>query len=538
MTSPGRFWAAWGTLALLIVVLYLPQIPGLVNEWTDDPDNEHGMLIPFMCAWLIWRNREQLRKTPVCVCWPALGGMLAAYLLYLVCSLGHLAVLARASFVFLFYFTVLLTLGREFERRLRFPILFLLFMVPVPVSARALVAFPLQLFASRVSAAILNGVGVVAVREGNVLHLSNMSLEVAAACSGIRSMVSYMMLGVFFSYISRNRRRVTVALLALAIPIALAANIARVVLSGLAASWFGPKTAEGFLHQASGLLMFAAGFVIFLGLNALLNRIWPAKRSAGRETEGLVASESSPARTVGSRPHPALGATTVAALLLVVGILVIQAASHRARVEIVEPRLAGLPFVIGEWRGTTTRFVENERIDQILGVDISILRVYQRDNDTVMLYVGYYGTEKGGRSSHNPESCYVGAGWTIRERGLAQLTPEGMTHPVTVNHLVTGRGEIQEELLHWYQVAGTDVVRGGIKLNLLRFWRGVLENRNDGAFIRVTSLVDPRDPERAFQLAREFAAAIIPLFPSYWPVEREASSKQATKGGQANRKGR
>jgi exosortase D (VPLPA-CTERM-specific) len=529
---PGWFWVAWGALPVLILLLFRPILPDLVHTWETDPDNAHGILVPVLSGWLIWRKRKELAGTPVRPWWPALAGVLFSLLLYALSYLGDVAVGARVSLVLLIYTTVLFTLGREYERKLRFPLLFLFFMVPVPDSLKSRVSFPLQLFASRVSAFLLDLFGIVVVREGNVLHLRETSLEVAAACSGIRSMVSYLMLGVFFSYISENRKKVTILLISLSIPIALAANVSRVTLSGVLAEWFGPETAEGFLHEASGLVMFGAGFVIFLGLNHFLNRFF----STGEKKNPPV-TEPSSGRAAAPAPLSRRGwlPLAVTGLLLVAGNLRIMTASPGGRIEIAEPRLEELPAVIDGWTGRRAYFPDEERINAILGVDISFLRVYSRGEDRVELYVGYYGTERGGRSSHNPESCYVGAGWTIDERSVMAISPEDRKRPVEVNHLVVESGERRQEMLHWYQVAGKRVVQSGFDLNLLRFWRRIAENRNDGAFIRVTSTVDPDRPERALQLVREFSEAVIPLFPDYWPEEREVQSNTATTGGQENR---
>jgi exosortase D (VPLPA-CTERM-specific) len=533
---PDWFWITWALLPVLILLLYRPILPDLIHTWDTDPDNAHGILVPFLTGWLIWRKRKELAGTPVRPWWPGLAGTLLSLLLYALCYLGDVAVGARASLVLLIYTSVLLTLGREFERKLRFPLLFLLFMVPVPDSLKSQVAFPLQLFASWVSASLLNLFGIVVVREGNVLHLRETSLEVAAACSGIRSMVSYLMLGIFFSYVSQNRKKVTILLISLSIPIALAANVARVTLSGFLAEWFGPETAEGFLHEASGLIMFAFGFVIFLALNHFLNRVYasdekrtvsPVKEFPSRGT-GAVADSPPPAR------HKWLPLVVVL-LLLVAGNIRVLTASTGGHIEIVDYRLQNMPIIIGDWTGRLTHFPDEQRINRILGVDISFLRIYKRGEDQVELYVGYYGTEQGGRSSHNPESCYVGAGWSIDERGVMKITPKDRDRPVAVNHLVVESGERRQEMLHWYQVGGDRVVQSGLHLNLLRFWRRVTENRNDGAFIRVTSTLDPERPERALQLVREFSAEVIPLFPDYWPEEREVQSNTATNGGQDSR---
>jgi exosortase len=165
---------------------------------------------------------------------------------------------------------VLLALGKDLFRVLAFPLCFLFFMVPVPDSVLGLVALPLQLMATKISTLTLHALSIPAYREGNMLYFAQTRLEVAEACSGIRSIISYTMLGVIFAHLFDTGWGRRVLLVASALPLALFANIVRVSGTGILAHFYGAAAAIGFLHEFSGLAVFAFGFVLLLGEFLLL----------------------------------------------------------------------------------------------------------------------------------------------------------------------------------------------------------------------------------------------------------------------------
>jgi exosortase len=157
-------------------------------------------------------------------------------------------------------------------------------MIPIPAIVFNQIAFPLQLFASRVGEMALTLAGVPVLREGNVMTLANTSLEVAEACSGIRSLVSLLTLAIVYGYFLERRAWLRVVLVCAAIPIAIAANGVRVAGTGLAAHFVGPSAATGFFHAFSGWLV----FVVALALLVVVHRaaIWIARPRAPRTPTG------------------------------------------------------------------------------------------------------------------------------------------------------------------------------------------------------------------------------------------------------------
>jgi exosortase len=162
---------------------------------------------------------------------------------------------------------ILFLAGRAYLRILVFPLAFLLFMIPLPAIVFNQIAFPLQLLASRLGEMTISASGVPVLREGNVLLLPGRTLEVAEACSGIRSLLSLLMLAIVLGYFSERRIGPRVAIAIAAIPIAVIANAVRVAGTGLASYWISPAAAEGFFHSFSGWLMFVVALVGLLAVH-------------------------------------------------------------------------------------------------------------------------------------------------------------------------------------------------------------------------------------------------------------------------------
>jgi len=193
-------------------------------------------------------------------------------LLYL---LGHLATeffTMRFSLLVVLGGIILFLLGKEFFKALLFPLAFLIFMIPIPSVLMDRVTFPMQIFASKVAAGSLDLIGIPVLREGNIIQLANTSLEVAEACSGIRSLISLLALSVVFAYFSQNTTWKRVVLVLSTFPIAIVANAARVTGTGILAHHYGDKVAQGFFHGFSGWILFVVAFVCLFLLGALLSR--------------------------------------------------------------------------------------------------------------------------------------------------------------------------------------------------------------------------------------------------------------------------
>jgi exosortase len=275
-------------LAGLLVALYHEILFRLGVQWWTDPDYSHGFLVPFLSAYFVWERRGKLMALPAVPSFWGIGLLGFGLLMLFIGTVGAELYTQRTSLIVVLAGLVLLVLGREFLRVLAFPIAFLLFMVPLPAIVVNLVAFPLQMFAAKTAAFCLYNFGIPVLREGNLILLSGTTLEVAEACSGIRSLQALLALGTVYAYFGLSGMWRRWVLVLLSIPIAIAANAFRVTGTGLLAHYWGAEAAEGFYHTFSGLMIFGVAFLLLLGAGAVLSRIGEGPRARGGTEEGTA----------------------------------------------------------------------------------------------------------------------------------------------------------------------------------------------------------------------------------------------------------
>jgi exosortase len=194
-------------------------------------------------------------------------------------TLGAEIFLARISFVLLIAGLVLLFGGWDYCRTLAFPLAFMFLMVPLPELVFSQITFPLQIVASKAAAAILPYLGVPALREGNIINLPTMPLEVAEACSGVRSLMSLSTLAIIYGYLAEKKMAIRLLLVGAAVPIAISANSIRIVGTGLLVEYWAPDKAEGFFHAFSGWLMFLASLALLFAAHRIVSRIGLSMRA-------------------------------------------------------------------------------------------------------------------------------------------------------------------------------------------------------------------------------------------------------------------
>jgi exosortase len=272
----------WGTAALgvLLALLYKDIFAALVRQWWNDPNFSHGFFVPLLSAYLAWERREALATLPAKPSWWGLAVMLGAVGILLLGTFGSELFLSRSSFIFLLAGLIIFLLGWSHFRALIFPWAFLFLMVPIPTLILNEITLPLQFLASNLGSSLLRLVGVPVLREGNVIQLPAITLEVVEACSGIRSLVSLITLAIIYCYLLEKDKAIRVLLVVSAVPIAIAANALRIMGTGLAGSYWSPDKAEGFFHEFSGWVIFVLSLLMLFTVHRLLRA--GARRWHGR----------------------------------------------------------------------------------------------------------------------------------------------------------------------------------------------------------------------------------------------------------------
>ncbi len=265
-------WVKFGWFALLVAVAYAPILVSLVGDWSADPDMGHGFFVPLIAGYIVWQERRELQLTPLHPNWWGLVVVILGAMQMMVATLGVELFLARTSFVITVVGVVWLLGGTPLLKRLSFPLLLLVFMIPIPAIIYNSATLKLQLLASRLAEGALDAFNIPVLREGNILELPNQQLSVVEACSGIRSLLSLTFLSLVYGYFTEKRIWMRAVLFLSTIPIAILANGSRVTLTGIL-SQIRPELAEGFFHESTGWVIFMIALGILIVFHRLMNQL-------------------------------------------------------------------------------------------------------------------------------------------------------------------------------------------------------------------------------------------------------------------------
>jgi exosortase len=275
-TPYAHFALGLVVICMLIAAIYYHVLGKLLIDWQNQ-DNSHGFLVPFFAAFLIWEKRKTLRDTKFAPCWSGIAVITLGLVVLLLGVYGSELFLSRLSLIILLAGLVLCFGGHQFLKELRFALLVLLLAIPIPAIVFNQITFPLQILASKLASSLLPLFGVPVLREGNVIELPLMKLEVAEACSGIRSLMSLFTLAIFYGYFLEKSNLRRVVLVLASIPIAIAANAVRILGTGLCVQYWDPDKALGFFHEFSGWVIFLVSLVCLYTVHRVMC-LFPAKR--------------------------------------------------------------------------------------------------------------------------------------------------------------------------------------------------------------------------------------------------------------------
>ncbi len=258
-------------LGVLVLIAYIPAFQWMLNRWgAKDTYYSHGYLVPFISAFIVWLKRKELAKLSIK---PEISGWILFVLGLLIHAIGtrfRVSFASGFSLVIVLVGMVLLLLGKDWLKKLSFPISFLLFMIPLPSVLIASMSFKLKIFAAQASTVILRSIGIPAMREGSLIRTLHARLMVEDPCSGIRSLIALIALGALAAYFSDMSRIKKTLLFLSSIPIAVGTNIIRIVSLAAVSEIYGEKYATGIFHDTMGILVFIFAFLGLMLVQKLL----------------------------------------------------------------------------------------------------------------------------------------------------------------------------------------------------------------------------------------------------------------------------
>ncbi len=504
-----------GILIAISLWLYSSILLHLVVQWWKSPDFSHGFFVPLFSAFVLWQERERLAQISLRPSWFGLSIVVIALSTLIVGQLGAELFLSRSSLLLLLAGLIVLFGGWRYFRALFFPWAFLILMIPIPAIVFNQITFPLQLLASRVSSVILPVLGVPVLREGNVINLPAMPLEVAEACSGIRSLMTLIALAIVYGYLLEKRVWVRWVLAFASVPIAVAANSIRIIGTGLLVQYWDPEKAEGYFHASWGVITFVLSLLMLYALHGLINLI--LKKAGVRDTTSDARSDRTPEgllmRTGASR---SIGGFVAVTLLLLGAATFLQA---RTRNEVFPARrpLQSFPEKVTGLESTDVE-IPAESL-QVLGPGDFLLRVYGENeppNIPVDLFIAYFPSQRAGDTIHSPKNCLPGAGWAPVQSTRIVLSSPGHV-PFPVNRYVIAKGDSRKLVLYWYWAHDRGVAS--------EYWAkyylvadSIRMNRSDGSLVRLgTPILPGESVDAAQQRLMPFANSVLPLLNDYIP---------------------
>lgn len=260
--------AKFASCLVLALIAYIPTINWMIGRWNEaESYYSHGFLIPLIALFIIWQKRDVLARVRVAGNMLGLWIIMGCLLVHIVCAALRVYFLSGFTLIMLIYGMVLFFFGKEMVHKLIFPIVFLFTMVPLPLVIIGNLTVKLKLLATQLSVFVLNSIGFLCIQDGSVIRMPSSFIEVAAPCSGLRSIISLLTLGLLFAYFSKTSFFKKSILFLSSIPIAIATNVMRITLVAIVNDLYGEKVAMGFFHDFTGYLVFIVAFASLYGVS-------------------------------------------------------------------------------------------------------------------------------------------------------------------------------------------------------------------------------------------------------------------------------
>lgn len=255
--------------AIVLLICYAPTLQGMMQQWWLDEDMGHGFAVPFVAAWVVWRERRRWLTLPSQTSLWGFALLATGAAIHAAGVLGVGLFVSAVGFLVSIAGVVLCLGGFGLLRVWAFPLLLLVFMLPKLAIVYNQVTLPLQLLASRLAAGLLTATGVGVIREGNILDVGGHRVAVAEACNGIRFLLPLGFVAVVFAYLADPKPWMRVAILAAAVPVAIVSNAFRVA----ASAWL-PALDSGAAHQAAGWVIFIMSLAVLLPVRRLFDSVY------------------------------------------------------------------------------------------------------------------------------------------------------------------------------------------------------------------------------------------------------------------------
>jgi exosortase D (VPLPA-CTERM-specific) len=500
-----------------IVVSFAPALSTIYDIWNLQPEYSYGFLIPALSAYLVWRQREQLRGLRFTGSWYGLILVGAGVALRIVGELSTMSTIERYAFLLVLYGLVLTLTGPVIFRRLWMALAVLIFMVPLPIFITSSLSLDLQLLSSVIGVWMIRAAGVSVYLQGNIVDLGEHQLEVAEACSGLRYLFPLMTLSFLIGYLFRGAFWKRAVIFVSSVPITVLMNSLRIAVVGVTVDAWGDDMARGSLHDFEGWLVFMFSLAAVMLVAYGLSKIGRSRVAWSDAFKAVPATAAPPAGPAGFQKVPR--AFVAATVLIVAGAIVDLGLPERHEVIPQRADFSEFPTRVGDWVGQR-RSLERVYLDA-LSLDDYLLADYREiqgetrsgaQGPPINFYVAYYQSQRSAHRVHSPINCIPGGGWTIRtlERRLIPAGPADQQ--VAVNRAIIELGQQRQLVYYWFRERGRNLTDENL-VKWYLFWDAFTRHRTDGALVRMVIPMSANDREADLdaRMQRFLALAVPPL---------------------------
>ena len=521
----GPMWIAWlVAMAGLVGFAFYDGIVEVVDKWSTREEYSHGFLIPVVSAYLAWTRREELRALPLVGSYHGVAIILFGIAMLFVGELSTVYIVVITAGIVVLTGMVVTVWGWPGFRLLWVPLVYLVFMIPIPPFLQNQLSGVLQLWSSALGVKVIELFGISVFLDGNVIDLGSYQLQVVEACNGLRYLYPLASFGFLLAYMFQAPVWKRAIVFLSSIPITVLMNSFRIGVIGVLVEHWGIEQAEGFLHDFEGWIVFMFCVAILIGEMWLLSRLLGDRRP-WREVFTLEPpshpstnpSASSGPTTSKSRLPASVYTTVVVLLLACVGVYALG-----QRAEIVPPRqdLTLFPDKLGNWTGQRrameSRYLKELKLSDYLLADYVPQTVGQLP---VNLYVAWYDSQRKGHSIHSPRSCIPGGGWELGTVRTLDIDGAKMgSKPLVVNRVSIQKGSERQLVYYWFQQRGR-VLTNEYVVKAYLMWDALALQRTDGALVRLTTPILPGESwtdgdRRLKQFAKALSGQLDPYLPS------------------------
>ena len=515
-------WLKSCLFALVVFFAYYSAIKYLLlRDWMRE-DYSHCALIPFVVLYLLWEKRKTLASIPSVPSWLGLVPFGLGIGLFWLGELGGEFFTLYISLWLVIVGLSWMHLGWAKIREIWFALVMILAMFPLPNFINVSLSLYLKLISSQLGVWMLHLYGMSAYREGNIIDLGLTQLQVVDACSGLRYVIPLLVLSLLMAYWFKAALWKRFVLVLSSIPLAVVVNSLRIAITGILCNTWGARVAEDFFHGFSGWLIFMLTIPVLLLEMWILNKVPDsgiAVHGSQEEVKGEKITAIQDRNDTGVLHKSGFSSFfqpkfVVAVIIMVLMLGISHGVEFREKIPASRP-FVQFPLKIGEWQGTP-QLMEKQFIDTLHFSDYIMMNYQNPQGKDVDFYAAYYESQRKGASTHSPETCLPGSGWSFKQSGTAHINP-GRGRTMEVNRAFMEKSGSRQLIYFWFPQRNR-ILTSLVQVKIYSFWDALTRQRTDGALVRIITPVYPHeDVADAEARLQAFTRLIAPVIGEFIP---------------------